>query len=111
MKNVRQHACSILVKICKQNTDLLFVSYISVFLHTQTYAGLTRHDMQNSGSSQCSTTGVTKDMVCAILSRMVHIKEPLLLLIKSNPSCGGSVFPLSLPEWSLTIYLTSYNRK
>ena len=32
-----------------------------------------------SHSSQCSTTGVTKAVVCAILSGMVHIKEPLLL--------------------------------
>ena len=58
--------------------------------------------------SQCSTTCVTKAMVCAILS--VHIKEPLLLIRKSSP-CGGSVFPLSLSEWSFTIYLTPYNRK
>ena len=36
---------------------------------------------------------------------MVHIKEPLLLVGKSNP-CGCSRFPLSLSEWSFTIYLT-----
>ena len=48
--------------------------------------------------SQCSTTGVTKAVVCVILS--VHIKEPLLLIEKSSP-CGGSGFPLSLfSEWS-----------
>ena len=62
-------------------------------------------------SSQCSTTGVTKAVVCAILSvGMVHIKEPLLLIEKSS-SCGGSGFPLSLSEWSLTICLMPYNRK
>ena len=33
---------------------------------------------------------------------MVHIKEPLLLIGKSSP-CGGSGFPLSLSEWSLTV--------
>ena len=53
-------------------------------------------------SSQCSTTGVAKAVVCAILSGMVHIKEPLLLIGKSS-SCGGSKFPLSLSEWSFTI--------
>ena len=46
-----------------------------------------------SHSSQCSTTGLTKAVVCAILS--VHIKEPLLLIGKSSP-CGGSGFPLTI---------------
>ena len=56
------------------------------------------------------TTGVTKAMVCAILSvgwYMVYIKEPLLLIRKSSPG-GGSGFPLSLSEWSFTICLTQY---
>ena len=40
---------------------------------------------------------------------MVHIKEPLLLIDKSS-ICGGSGFPFSLSEWSLTILcLTPYN--
>ena len=55
-------------------------------------------------------TGVTKDVVCAILCVMVHIKEPLLLIVMSS-LCGGSGFPFSLSEWSLTICLTPYNRK
>ena len=55
-----------------------------------------------SRSSQCSTTGVTKAVVCAILSGMVHIKEPLLLIGKSS-LCGGSVFPFSLSEWFLAL--------
>ena len=59
---------------------------------------------------QCSTTGVTKARVCAILSGIVHIKEPLLLIDKSS-LCGSSGFPFSLSEWSLTIYLTPYNHK
>ena len=63
-----------------------------------------------SRSSQCSTTGLTKAVVCAILSGMVHIKEPLLLIGNSSP-CGGSGFPLSLTAWSFTICLTPYNRK
>ena len=41
---------------------------------------------------------------------MVHIKEPLLLIGKSS-TCGSSGFPLSLSEWSFTIYPTPYNRK
>ena len=32
----------------------------------------------------------------------MHIKEPLLLIDKSR-LCGGSGFPFSLSEWSLTI--------
>ena len=48
-----------------------------------------------SHSRQFSTTGVTKAVVCVILSGMMHMKEPLLLIIKSSP-CGGSGFPLSL---------------
>ena len=41
---------------------------------------------------------------------MVHIKEHLLLIDKSS-LCGGSRFPFSLSEWSLTICLTPYNRR
>ena len=59
-----------------------------------------------SRSSQCSTTGSTKAVVCG----MVHIKEPLLLIGKSSP-CGGSRFPLSLFEWSFIINLKPYNHK
>ena len=60
-------------------------------------------------------TGVTKAVVCAILFGMVHIKEPLLLIVNSS-LYGGSRFPFSLLlvlEWSLTICLNlmPYNRK
>ena len=41
---------------------------------------------------------------------MMHIKEPLLLIGKSN-LCGGSGFSISLSEWSFTICLTPYSRK
>ena len=44
-----------------------------------------------SRSIQCSTTGVTKSVVCVILCGMVHIKEPLLLIGKSSP-CGSTGF-------------------
>ena len=62
-----------------------------------------------SRSSQCSTTGIakatgiTKAVVCAVLSVG-------LLTGKSSP-CGGSWFPLSLSEWFFSICLTPYNRK
>ena len=67
-----------------------------------------RIDPSWGGPIKCSMTGVTKAVVCAILSGMVHIKEPLLLIDKSS-LCGGSRFPFSLSEWSLTICLTPYN--
>ena len=57
------------------------------------------HDWCNNGRCMCYP-------VCG----MVHIKEPLLLIDKSS-LCGGSVFPFSLSEWSLTICLTPYNRR
>ena len=57
------------------------------------------HDWCNEGRGMCYP-------VCG----MVHIKEPLLLIGKSN-LCGVIGFPLSLSEWSLTISLTPYNRK
>ena len=57
------------------------------------------HDWCNKGWGMCYP-------VCW----MVHIKEPLLLIDKSN-LCGGSGFPFSLSEWSLTICLMPYNHK
>ena len=53
--------------------------------------------------SERSTSVVIAHPVCG----MMHIKEPLLLIGKSS-LCGGSGFPLSLSEWSLTICLTMY---
>ena len=57
------------------------------------------HDWCNKGHGMCYP-------VCG----MVHIKEPLLLIDKCS-LCGGSGFPFSLSEWSLTICLTPYNRR
>ena len=57
------------------------------------------HDWCNKGCGMCYP-------ICG----MVHIKEPLLLIGKSS-LCGGSGFPLSLSEWSLTICLSPYNRR
>ena len=54
------------------------------------------HDGYNKGSGMCYP-------VCV----MVLIKEPMLLIRKSSP-CGSSGFPLSLYEWSFTIFLMPY---
>ena len=47
-------------------------------------------------------TGVTKMMVCAIMSEMVHIKELLLLIGKSSSCSGRRGFSLLLSEWFFT---------
>ena len=57
------------------------------------------HDWCNKGRGMCYP-----------VYGIVHIKEPLLLIDKSS-LCGGSGFPFSLSEWSLTICLTPYNRR
>ena len=57
------------------------------------------HDWCNNGCGMCYS-----------VYRMMHIKEPLLLIGKNSP-CGSSGFPFSLSEWSFTIGLTPYNRK
>ena len=57
------------------------------------------HDWCNKGRGMCYT-------VCL----MMHTKELLLLIGKSN-RCGGSGFPLSLHECSSTICLTPYDGK
>ena len=57
------------------------------------------HDWCNKGHGMCYP-----------VSRMVHIKEPWLLIGKSSP-CGGSGFLISLSEWSFTISPMPYNRK
>ena len=55
------------------------------------------HDWCNKGRGMCYP-------VCGV----VHIKEPLLLIVKSSP-CGGSGFPLLLSVWFFTICPTPYN--
>ena len=51
-----------------------------------------------------------KGCMCYPVCVMMHIRELLLLIGKSSPY-GSSGFPLSLSEWSCTIYLTPYNSK
>ena len=46
--------------------------------------------------------------MCYPVCGMVHIKDPLLLIEKSSPCSGDSWFPLSLSEWSFSIFLTHY---
>ena len=47
--------------------------------------------------------------MCYPVYGMVHIKEPLLLIGKSNP-CGSCGFPISLSEWSFTICHVTVNK-
>ena len=41
-------------------------------------------DCLSDSSSQCSTTGITKSVLCTILSGIMHIKDPLLLIKKKS---------------------------
>ena len=70
------------------------------------------NNLQNPQSNQLSTTGITKAVLCAMMSvQIVHIKETLLIIENSSQCNGGSRFPLSLSDGSFTISMTSYNRK
>ena len=60
-------------------------------------------------SSHYTTTGLTKAVVCVILSGMMHIKEPLLLIGKSSHVAAAAFILLS--EWSSTICSTPPSRK
>ena len=85
---------------------ITFISRLANNLYYSVHSWCDGYHGAIARSNQCSTTGVTKAMVCA----MMHIKE-LLLLIGKNSPCGGSGFFLSLSECSFTICLTPYNRK
>ena len=61
-------------------------------------------------SFQCSSQCNKGCGMCYHVCGMVHIKETLLQIKKSNPCSGGSGFPLSLSKWSFTICPTPYNR-
>ena len=76
-----------------------FVGLLCKCLHKVYIYQKKLHDWCNKGRGTCYP-------VCG----MVLIKEPLLLIGKSSP-CDDSGFPLSLSEWSFTIYPTPYNRK
>ena len=62
--------------------------------------------------ASASRLGVTKAVrgMCYPVCGMVPIKEEPLMLIGKSSLCGGSRFPFSLSEWSLTICLMPYNR-
>ena len=54
-------------------------------------------------------TGLTKAVVCTMLSGMVHIKEPLLLISRSS-TCGGNGFPLVQSELFFTMLSASLSK-
>ena len=58
------------------------------------------HDWCNKGCGMCYH-------VCGVM----HIKDPLMLIEKSNPCSDGSGYPFSLSECSFTICLMPNNRK
>ena len=95
-------------RVCNVFTCSLRINIFPLLFHTV----ISFTSLNIFRSSQCSTTGVTKAVVCVILSVVcvINIKEPLLLIGKSSP-CGGNRFPLSLSEWSFTICLMPYNHK
>ncbi|GAB1599827.1 exportin-5-like [Argonauta hians] len=53
VKNVRQHACSVLVKVCKQYPDLLFPVFPSLYQHIQNIA---KDPIQLSQMEKCILT-------------------------------------------------------
>ena len=77
--------------------------YIYIFIYLFIYLILTRKLLGCSvWSRKISSLHACRHPVCG----MVHIKEPLLLIDKSS-LCGGSGFPFSLSEWSLTIIMSN----
>ena len=64
------------VQWCKSSEGRKFVFNNAFYLRLY---GIS-HIVAISHSSQYPTTGVTKAVVCVILSGMMHIKEPLLLI-------------------------------
>ena len=92
---------------------------------TSTSSNGSSSSSSSSSNSSCSSSSCSSAVVVIVVvlhdwynkgrgmyypvCGMVHIKEPLLLIGKSS-LCGGSGFPFSLSEWSLTICLTPYNR-
>ena len=94
--NACTHMCVCAFPAC---LSCVFVcTYVCLFSCCQRYFSFqpVHYNWCNKGCGMCYP-------VCG----MVHIKEPLLLIEKSSP-CGGSGFPFSLLEWSLTICLTPY---
>ena len=58
-------------------------------------------------SSQCYTTSVTTDVVCAVLSDTVHKKDPLLLIRKSCIWSSSGGFPFLL-TWIVLYHVLCY---
>ena len=96
--------------ILKQNNNIFYLMmHLTYFYRGRAFvhgAVGRRIDPSWGGPDWCN-----KDCgMCYPVCGMVHIKEPLLLMDKSS-LCGGSGFPFSLSEWSLTICLTPYNHR
>ena len=87
--------------ILKSGCDFKYIQNITSMCHDTVAYRLhsVPNDWCNKGRDMCYP-------VCG----MVHIKEPLLLIVNSS-LYGGNRFPFSLSEWSLTICLTPCNRK
>ena len=64
-----------------------------------------------SRSCQCSTIGITKPVVCAILSMGWCIYHALLLNKKVAPWSGRNGHPHWLSEWSFAVCLMPNNHK
>ena len=52
-----------------------------------------------------------KEPLLNVLSASLNKTFPSLLIGKCSPCSGGCGFPLSLPEWSFTIYPTPYRER
>ena len=97
---------------------LLFLNYLTGKVNTFSLIVILVLEIfqweKNSHFSQCSKTGTTKAVVCAIPSvewsiqiiyifTETYIKDPLLHIAKSSLCSGGRRFPLSLSLWFFTV--------
>ena len=98
--NFWRRKCLMLLFISEYVANIFYWSFNISYVYLLFSASL----LNISHSSQCSTTGVTKAVVCIILSGMMHIKEPLLLIEKSSlyGGSGGS----SLIIWVVLYHMS-----
>ena len=123
--SLQPHACAHIEGYCVSPShdvakDVLLCNYLScLYPHANNFSwcdGSSDRSSMMDPLSYFSFQPVLHDCcskgcgMCYPVCGMMHIKGPLLLIGKSSP-CGGSGFPFSLSEWSLTICLMPYNRK
>ena len=89
-----------------RNSVNLFPTATRVFLKT-----VARCSSAHGSSDRSFMVNTLSNFSFYPVCRVVHIKDPLLLIGKSSPFSGNSRFPLLLYEWSFTIHMTPYNRK